>query len=252
MATIDDLTIRFERRLGVPLERAWRAVTDPDEMRAWFPSAVVGERRVGASLSFPFDENVADTFSGEVVEWAPPHVFAFTWNGDLLRIALSPDGADATRLVFTQTLQHRTEAARTSSGWHQCLAALDAHLGGPPADPETWKTVYSAYLQRMDPPMAERDGNGVTFDRMHFAAPDSVREQFADTASWGGDVGADLRVEQVEHGTRYRVHVPRADAETAARWHGMLTQLDMKLASGQLVVDDGWRERIPDYEKRLA
>src|SRR5215211_7251136 len=44
--------LRFERRLAHPVERVWRAVTDPDEMPAWFPSGVVGERAVGAELVF--------------------------------------------------------------------------------------------------------------------------------------------------------------------------------------------------------
>jgi uncharacterized protein YndB with AHSA1/START domain len=198
MATIDGLTIRFERRLAAPVSRVWRAVTDEDEMRSWFPSAVQGERKVGAPLAFPFDDNVADTFEGEVTEWEPERVFAFTWNGDRLRIELEPDG-DATRLLFVQTLSHLTEAARTSSGWHFCLANLDAHLGGVAPDPDAWKGLYSEYLDVMGPPMAEPSAQwSLTWERMHHVSPERVWECLTDPKeleAWMGyRVTRDLRL----------------------------------------------------------
>src|SRR5215211_1259069 len=51
--------LRFERRYAHPLERVWRAVTDPAEMAAWFPSNVEGERAVGAELVFADEEQRA-------------------------------------------------------------------------------------------------------------------------------------------------------------------------------------------------
>ena len=32
--------LRFERHLAQPVETTWRAVTDPDEMRAWLPTRI--------------------------------------------------------------------------------------------------------------------------------------------------------------------------------------------------------------------
>jgi uncharacterized protein YndB with AHSA1/START domain len=255
LGTIDDLTIRFERRLAAGVERVWRAVTDVDEMQSWFPSRVEGERKVGAQLTFPFDDGEADTFTGEVTEWEPMRVFAFSWNGDQLRIEVAPDG-DATLLVFTQTLSHLTEAARTSSGWHHCLASLDAHLRGaePPPD-DGWKELYGEYIERMGPPEGTvGDDGSVTFERTHFVSPERVSEVFADRDAWGATDAppAELTVESTEFGSLYLVRIPDADATTAARWHGLLLQLDMFMAAGQLVPDDAWQSRIPDYEKLLA
>src|SRR3546814_12201994 len=82
--------LRFERTYAHPMERVWRAVTSPEEMAAWFPSSVQGERAVVAALVFD-DEyqraaereagepNPADGphFSGTVVASAPPQVFPF-------------------------------------------------------------------------------------------------------------------------------------------------------------------------------
>lgn len=191
-------TIRFERRLPASLERAWRAVTDPEEMRAWFPSAVVGERKVGASLSFPFDQNVAHAFEGEVLEWEPMKIFAFTWNGDELRIELTPE-ADATILVFTHAVDHLTAAARTASGWEACLAGLDAHLGGPAPSPEIWKTAYPRYLETMGPPTpVVRKQVSFTWERTHFSSPERVWEVLTspkELEAWmESPVTVDLRV----------------------------------------------------------
>jgi len=191
-------TIRFERRLPASLERAWRAVTDPEEMRSWFPSAVVGERKVGASLAFPFDENVADAFEGEVLEWEPMKVFAFTWNGDELRIELTPEG-DATILVFTHRVAHLAVAARNGSGWQMCLANLDAHLGGSRADTE-WRDVYGEYLDRMGPPLGTPSREwSLTWERWHHVSPARMWQCLTDPKeleAWMacGSVEVDLRL----------------------------------------------------------
>ena len=53
LVTIDGRpALRFERRFRQPAERLWRAVSSPEEMGAWFPSEVIGDRVVGAELVF--------------------------------------------------------------------------------------------------------------------------------------------------------------------------------------------------------
>src|SRR5205814_253424 len=125
--------LRFERRYAHPMERVWRAISDPSEMASWFPSNVEGERAVGADLTFVDDAQRASAreageparregpmFHGRVVAYDPPTVFSFTWGGELLRFELLPDGPE-TVLVFTQVLSHQSVAARNGSGWHMCL-----------------------------------------------------------------------------------------------------------------------------------
>ncbi|MEA3021109.1 MAG: hypothetical protein QOI47_2633 [Actinomycetota bacterium] len=238
-------TLRFERRLRAPIDRVWRAVTDEGEMRSWFPSAVQGERKVGAPLSFPFDTNVADAFGGEVVDWEPTRLFAFTWNGDLLRIELTADG-DATNLVFTHELYHESAAARTAAGWHACLANLDAHLGGSAAAPDLWRSEYPRYLERMGPSLGTPGPAGsMTWERATHVDPARVRQvASADLEAWGaaghGDDPVRWDVEATSFGSCYRlVHdTIGTDARLAAEWHALLLQLDMFLAAGQLVEAD--------------
>jgi uncharacterized protein YndB with AHSA1/START domain len=194
-------TIRFERRLRAPLERVWRAVTDEEEMRAWFPARVVGERKVGAPLRFPFEGGEADTFDGEVTVWEPMRAFAFTWNGDELRLELEEDG-DATRLVFTQSIPHRTEAARTSSGWHFCLANLDAHLGGTAPAGDEWKPLYFQYLERMGPPLPRvTEQVAWTWERVHHVSPARLWECLTDPKELEAWMGSPATVDLREGGS---------------------------------------------------
>ena len=254
--------LRFERRYPHPVERVWRAVTDPAEMAAWFPSNVEGERAAGAELRFVDDEQRAAAkeageptrddgpmFRGRVVVHDPPTVFSFTWGGELLRFELTPDG-DGTTLVFTQVVSHQSVAARNGAGWHACLVALDDLLGAGAPD-EGWEAVYRDYLVRMGPEPGVPAGNGtLRWERATHVAPDRVREVTADPDAWGAaaHAGEPLRwaIEPTSDGTLYRVTHEGIDGdpELAATWHALLIQLDMYLAAGQLVpVDpDPWRE----------
>jgi uncharacterized protein YndB with AHSA1/START domain len=265
--------LRFERRYPAPVERVWRAVTDPAEMPAWFPSDVEGERAVGAELVFADEEQRARAteageptrdegppIRGRVVAYDPPNVFSFTWGGELLRFELTPDGG-GTVLVFTQLLSHQSVAARNGSGWHQCLAALDELLGAGGPDDAGWQEVYQDYLERMGPELATPAGGGaLCWERGTHVPPEQVREATADRtalAAWGAadHAGEPLRweVEPADQGTVFRLtHEGIAgDADLAATWHALLVQLDMYLAAGQLVpVDPGtWRAA---YAERLG
>ncbi|MGH9138165.1 MAG: SRPBCC family protein [Acidimicrobiales bacterium] len=271
LVTIDGQpALRFERRYRHPMERVWRAISDPGEMARWFPSNVEGERRAGAELLFVDDEQRAAAheageptradgpmFHGTVLTYDPPNVFSFTWGGELLRFELLPDGDD-TVLVFTQILSHQSVAARNGSGWHMCLSELDRLLGAATVDDVTsWTDVYDDYLERIGPALGVPSGDGsMTWERSTHVEPDQVRAATSDgreIEAWGAsDRAADpLRwdITATEHGTAYRLTHDAIgdDAELAAIWHALLVQLDMYLAAGQLVPVNhkGW---ISAYE----
>ncbi len=280
LITVDDRpALRFERRYPHPVDRVWRAVSEPGEMARWFPSNVEGERRVGAALLFDDDDQRAAArevgeptraegpmFRGTVVEYDPPRTFAFTWGGELLRIELSPDGV-GTRLVFTHVLSHASVAARNGAGWHYCLNALDELLGATHRGPTTdfaagddGLNLYYDYLDRVGPPIGLASGSGaMTWERATHVEIDRVREvttTSAELAAWGAadHPGQPLRwqIEQVEHGTVYRLthEAIGRDAELAATWHALLIQLDMYLAAGELIPVDAKRW-VADYEAVL-
>ena len=151
---VDDRSaLTFERRLAHPIERVWRAVTEPGELARWFPSAVRGVMTPGASLTFEFPGGEAPTMEGEVIEADPPRSLAFTWGDDMLRIELEPtDGGCVLRFVVL--FDDAERASRDAAGWHVCLDRLEQHLGGdetraPTSDPTSeWREHYEEYQRR--------------------------------------------------------------------------------------------------------
>jgi uncharacterized protein YndB with AHSA1/START domain len=146
-------TLRFERDLRHPIERVWRAITDPAELNTWFPSRVgLSELNVGARLHFVFEAEQVPPLDGEITELEPPRVLAFTWGVDQLRFELEPAAAGCT-LVFTCTFtDDGVKAARDGAGWHVCLEVLEAHLQGrsvawQPND--RWQELHPAYVAQL-------------------------------------------------------------------------------------------------------
>ena len=119
-------TLRFERRYDHGVERVWRAITDPDELRHWFPP--------GEEL--------------EVTESEPSRLLAGSWYGDELRFELRPDGEGCV-LVFSHAFDDRNKAARDAAGWDRCLVRLDALMRGEPMSEkdslEGWSEVHERY-----------------------------------------------------------------------------------------------------------
>ncbi len=143
-------TLRFERHLAHPVEKVWRAVTEPEHRDAWFPQRIEGDLSPGGELRFVDDPNIPEEgLGGRCVAIEPPHLLELEWGDDIVRIELAPEG-DGTRLVFRDTLDDRRHAARTGAGWHLCLEHLTGHLDGTtvPATTEArWNEVHGRYLE---------------------------------------------------------------------------------------------------------
>ena len=158
--------VRFERRLAHPVDAVWRTVTDPGELRHWFPTSVELELRVGAPMRFVHGDG--EVFEGELRELDPPRRLAFLWGGDLLRFELEPDG-DGTRLILVHVLlgEGAEAAARTAAGWHVCLAALERTLAGqaaaaPDGPSPEWRERYAEYVALGFPAGAPIPGDAQT------------------------------------------------------------------------------------------
>ena len=156
-ATLDTIggksVLRFERRLAHPPEKVFRAISDPAELRHWFPAAMETELRAGAPIRFTFEEMDDDAPGGEVLEVDPPKLLVYTWGDDVLRWEIVPDG-DGCRLFFSQTIAAggisggRPGTARNAAGWDVCLGALAARLDGEPAPETAWFPLFEAYVER--------------------------------------------------------------------------------------------------------
>jgi uncharacterized protein YndB with AHSA1/START domain len=144
--------LRFERSFSQPIERVWRALSEPEEMRRWFPTRVTMDLRPGGEMSFEFEDPDAPETTGEVTAVDPPRLLAFNWAEDHLRFELEPESAGC-RLRFMHFLSEREDAARGAAGWDLCLCELDRHVAGEPATapgtgatPE-WRARYDEYVE---------------------------------------------------------------------------------------------------------
>lgn len=146
--------LRFTRRLGHSRERVWRALTEPGELSAWFPSTIDGDRRAGGRLSFQFGAEADNlVMDGEMITFEPPSLMEFRWGTDVLRFELQEDG-DGCVLTLVDTIDDYGKGARDAAGWHACLDALEAQLAGRDSRPvlETrWAEVQAAYIERFGP-----------------------------------------------------------------------------------------------------
>ena len=154
--------VRFERAYAHPVDRVWRAITEPDELGHWFPSQVEHEGRVGGAVRLSGDPN-KDGDTGTILTWDPPHRFGFQWGGDELHftIAATDEGC---RLELIDVLDGDNTAARNAAGWYVCLIEL-AYLideeprGGPhAATAEPFWPVYEAHVADGLPSGAEIPG----------------------------------------------------------------------------------------------
>jgi len=141
--------LRFEVVYKHPIEKVWRALTDPKAIAQWLMENDF-EPRLGHK--FMFHSKPQPGWDGktycEVIELDPPRRLAYTWRGGsidtLLRITLEPL-ADGTRIV----LEH--------SGFRGLKAVMVSFIMGA-----GWKGIVNkripAVLARMDAAGTLTDG----------------------------------------------------------------------------------------------
>jgi uncharacterized protein YndB with AHSA1/START domain len=221
-----ELTLR--RRLPHPIERVWRAISDPDEVVQWFVVA-----------------------QGEVTESDPPHRIAWEELGQRVEFVLEPDG-DGCWLTFTHRYDPQYgDADQHSSGWETYFTRLDALLAG------STLSEQEAHDQRQ---FTLADGPELRLERRFFHPVErlwSALTSDADLANWfPGEMevvdrdaprllvarwnGSTLRFELEPEGNaavlRFTHSFDDRDlaAQTAAGWDRCLARLTALLNGGPL------------------
>jgi uncharacterized protein YndB with AHSA1/START domain len=145
LGTVDEaadgtVTLRYERVFPRPIATVWSAITEPARIADWLGPAEL-EPRVGGRFAVRVGPGGRVPIEGKVVVWEPPSVLACTWNwpegpAGTIRYELSPDGAHATRLVFTHVGLSAERQNSVLAGWHLYLERLEQAVRGerPPAD----------------------------------------------------------------------------------------------------------------------
>jgi len=115
--------VRLERRSDPP-SVVWRAITEREQLRSWFPCDVVVTGETWESVPpsrLPFSPEVIDVvLTGTVLAVEEPNMLAFTWGEETLRFELSPEDG-GTLLVLIDELpasaaaRKRLPAGRTAS-----------------------------------------------------------------------------------------------------------------------------------------
>ncbi|HTP15046.1 MAG TPA: SRPBCC family protein [Streptosporangiaceae bacterium] len=149
--------LRFTRALAHPPERVWRAITEPEQLRAWFPHLITGGWAVGTDLTFTDPQGRGPEFSGQVLAFEPPRLLEFRWGTDVIRLEIGPREGGRT-LTLLDTLGELGKAARDAAGWHECLDRLACHLDGdaPTWRPgQRWAQVHPGYVASFGPRAAE-------------------------------------------------------------------------------------------------
>jgi uncharacterized protein YndB with AHSA1/START domain len=137
--------LRFERFLPRPIDQVWRAVTDPAEMRSWFPTRIEIDRwEPGAALTHHFDEPSFDPVPGTVLACSEPYRLVFTWGDDTIGFELTPVPGGTTFVLTEELGRHR--AAGNAAGWEVCLERLVTGVVG-----EGWEPRFERYSRAYEP-----------------------------------------------------------------------------------------------------
>lgn len=144
----DRVTFRYERTLKHPIEKVWRAITDPAELQRWSGMRPELDLRVGGEYVTTHVNTVRVV--DKVLRVDPPHVFehtfwahvnpsaTVTWElsptdgGTLLvlRHSLSMEDVKNAANTVAEGMSPLDILARNGAGWHHLLDLLAATLDG--------------------------------------------------------------------------------------------------------------------------
>jgi uncharacterized protein YndB with AHSA1/START domain len=140
----DRATIIFRRLLGHPIDRVWRAITDPAELSEWMLGSAIIEPRAGGRIEY-VSTPTPIVWYGKVLVWDPPRVYEHELNTDadprwadhlgdertVARWELEDRGGSTLLTLTFRGFVPRT-AGGFAPGTHAFLERLEAHLAGAP------------------------------------------------------------------------------------------------------------------------
>ncbi len=138
-------TIRFERHSKHPVEKVWKAITEPEQVSSWMRSPARIELRVGGDWFVDFGER--GELDGVIVRIESERRLAYVWGRSVLEWELEPD-VNGCRYRFVHHGQEPgllPNEEGLAAGWHAFLEALAAQLDGISFDAEMDKAVFEEF-----------------------------------------------------------------------------------------------------------
>ncbi|TDD29560.1 SRPBCC family protein [Kribbella turkmenica] len=179
--------LRMRRELRHPVERVWRAITEPEQLAGWFPAAVELDLRLDGPIRFTFEEDpgapVDEESSGVIRACEPPRLLEYTWGTEVLRWELVPT-ADGCTLHLTATHDDRPGSASFTSGWLLCFDALEKVVGGSAVPAKDYAVLHEHFVKvyGLDEGVVLADG-AIRFERQLVRPKELVWQLLAGAAT---------------------------------------------------------------------
>ena len=145
-----DVTLRFERRLQHPVQQVWAAITEPDQIEAWWGRAAVDLRPGGAMRIEWLNGDV--TMPATITELDPPHVLEIEGEPHgRLRFELEPDGDGTVLRFIARSPVPEDFLSKVQAGWHFHLDALadfvddGTRIDWPNWPLDRWQAIHDTY-----------------------------------------------------------------------------------------------------------
>jgi uncharacterized protein YndB with AHSA1/START domain len=125
----DGFQVIFERKLQHPAQKVWEAITNSEMLKYWFTDIEM-DFRPGGKITFLFRDDERSASYGEIVSIDPPHLFEYTWEGELASWQIIPEDAHSCMLKLTYSKLPDVYAINAPTGFHSLLDRLENTLDG--------------------------------------------------------------------------------------------------------------------------
>ncbi len=152
-------TLVLVRDLAHSPAKVWKALTDPEDLRAWAPfDSDRNLGTVGTAKLTTVGAPALHVTETEVKRADPAKALEFAWGEQDMRWELEPLAGGGTRLKLWHSIDRRY-IAMGAAGWHVCFEVLDHYLAGQPTGrmvgPEAiksggWTQLHAQYKKQFD------------------------------------------------------------------------------------------------------
>ena len=127
-------TLRLSRVIAAPLDRVWRAISEPEEIVKWLLCETTNAAEPGGQMLLDWGDDGRN--GGAILAYDPPRLVEYEWDtfpggpghGSVVRFELV-EVAGGTQLLLTHRDLVPPETPGTAAGWHSHMDKLEAVLG---------------------------------------------------------------------------------------------------------------------------